>query len=172
MKKFNDEKWWYFCLDHCHKEDFVPINTQEIVMRGRNHGGHVFCLGSPLLCLEEVVTHGAADYAFPVLLQEDVSRWINQEEAVNHGWSEDGQTAERLWQAERELFRGTFRLKSDADKIHIKWFTGSNRLCPLMPSKPSYPRIQNPSASAMPSSPNNLNWLHPCFLLHNRCEAV
>lgn len=54
-------------------------------MRRGDHRRHVLRLRGPLLRLKEVVTDGAADDALPVLLQEDVPRGVDQEQAVDHG---------------------------------------------------------------------------------------
>jgi hypothetical protein len=90
VKEFNDKQRRDLCLDYSHKEDLVPVNTQEVVVRGGDDRRHIFCLGSSLLGLEEVITHRAADHTFPVFLQENISGRVNQEKAVNHGGEAGG----------------------------------------------------------------------------------
>lgn len=85
MKELNDKERRDLCLNHSHEEDLVPVNAQQVVVRGGDNWRHVFCLGGSLLGLKEVITHRTANHAFPVFLQEDVSRGVDQEKAVNHG---------------------------------------------------------------------------------------
>lgn len=32
VQKFNHKEWWHFCLYDRHKEDFVPVDADEVVM--------------------------------------------------------------------------------------------------------------------------------------------
>lgn len=72
MQKFDDKQWRNLALDDRHKVDAVPEHTDEVVMRRGDDRRNILRFGGALQCLKEVVTHGAADHALPVLLQENV----------------------------------------------------------------------------------------------------
>lgn len=55
------------------------------MVRGRDNWWYVFCLCSSLLCLKKVITNRTADHTFPMFLQENISRGVDQEKAMNHG---------------------------------------------------------------------------------------
>lgn len=85
MKEFNDKQRRDLCLNHSHKKDLVSVNAQEVVVRSGDNRRHIFCLSGPLLGLKEVITNRTADYTFPVFLQENISRGVDQEKTMNHG---------------------------------------------------------------------------------------
>lgn len=53
-------------------------------MRGLQDRRHILGFHGFLLGLEEVIAHTAADDTLPVFLQEDVSRMIDEKQAVDH----------------------------------------------------------------------------------------
>lgn len=84
MQKLDDEERRHLALYDSHEVDAVPEHADEVVMRRGNHGRNVLRLRGALLRLEEIVADGAADHAFPVLLQENVPRSVYEEQAVDH----------------------------------------------------------------------------------------
>lgn len=72
VKKLDDKQWWHLALDYGYEVDAMAEHANQVVMRRRDDRWNVLRLSGALLCLKEVVTHGAADHAFPVLLQENV----------------------------------------------------------------------------------------------------
>lgn len=108
VKEFNDKQRRDLCLDHGHKEDLVSVDTQEVVVRGGDNRRNIFGLRGPLLGLKKVVTNRATDHAFPVFLQENVSRGVDQEKTVDHGeacWWE-----RNTFSAHKPLDRADFQL--------------------------------------------------------------
>lgn len=73
MQKLDDKQRRHLALNDRHKVDAMPEDADKIVMRRGDHWWNILWFGSTLQGLEEVVTHGAADHALPVLLQENVS---------------------------------------------------------------------------------------------------
>lgn len=55
------------------------------MMRGRNNWWYIFCLSSSLLCLKKIITNRTADHTFPMFLQENIARGVDQEKAMDHG---------------------------------------------------------------------------------------
>lgn len=53
-------------------------------MRGLQDRRHILGFHSFLLGLEEVIAHTPADDTLPVFLQEDVSRVVDEKQAVDH----------------------------------------------------------------------------------------
>lgn len=92
MQELDDEERRHLALDDGHEENLVAVDAEEVVVRRGDHRRHVLRLRGPLLRLEEVVTDGAADDALPVLLQEDVPRGVDQEQAVDHDCGGAGRT--------------------------------------------------------------------------------
>lgn len=92
MQELDDEERRHLALDDGHEENLVAVDAEEVVVRRGDHRRHVLRLRGPLLRLEEVVTDGAADDALPVLLQEDVPRGVDQEQAVDHDCGGEGRT--------------------------------------------------------------------------------
>ena len=87
VQKLDDKQWRHLALDDCDKVDAMSEHTDKVVMRRGDHWWDVLRLSGTLLCLKEVVTYRTADHALPVLLQENVPRGINKEQAVDHvGW--------------------------------------------------------------------------------------
>lgn len=84
MQELYDEERRHLALNNGHEVDAVPEDADEVMVRRGDDGGYILGLARPLLGLEEVVAHRAADHAFPVLLQEDVPRGVDQEQAVDH----------------------------------------------------------------------------------------
>lgn len=72
VQKLDDEKRRHLTLDDRHEVDAVPEHADQVVVRRGYHRGDVLRLRGAFLRLEEVVAHGAADDALPVLLQENV----------------------------------------------------------------------------------------------------
>lgn len=85
MQELDDEERRHLALDNGHEEDLVAVDAEEVVVGRGDHRRHVLRLRGSLLRLEEVVTDGAADDALPVLLEEDVPRGVDEEQAVDHG---------------------------------------------------------------------------------------
>lgn len=84
MQELDDEQRRDLALDDRHEVDAMAEHADEVVMRRGDDRRDVLRLGGALQRLEEVVTHGAADHALPVLLQENVPRGVHQEQAVDH----------------------------------------------------------------------------------------
>lgn len=84
VQKLDDKQRRNLALDDRHEVDAMPEHADEVVVRRGDDGRNVLRFGGALQRLEEVVTHGAADHALPVLLQENVPRGVNQEQAVDH----------------------------------------------------------------------------------------
>lgn len=84
VQELDDEQRRNLALDHSHEVDAMSEHVDEIVVRRRDHRGNVLRLAGSLLGLEEVIAHRAAHHALPVLLQEDVSRGVHQEQTVDH----------------------------------------------------------------------------------------
>lgn len=84
MQELNDKERRDLSLDDREEEELAPVDADQIVVWGLQHRGHILRLHRLLLGLEEVITHTPADDTLPVFLQEDVSRVINQEQAVDH----------------------------------------------------------------------------------------
>lgn len=85
VQEFDDEERRHLALDNGHEEDLVAVDAEQVVVGRGDHRRHVLRLRGPLLRLEEVVADGAADDALPVLLEEDVPRGVDEEQAVDHG---------------------------------------------------------------------------------------
>lgn len=77
VQKLDDKQRRHLTLDDRNKVDAMPEHTDKVVMRRGDHRGDVLRLSGALLCLEEVVAHGAAHHALPVLLQENVPWGVN-----------------------------------------------------------------------------------------------
>ena len=87
VQELDDEQRRHLALDDGHKVDPMPEHTDQVVVRRGDHRRDVLRLGGSFLGLEEVVAHRAADHALPVLLQENVPRGVDEEQAVDHfGW--------------------------------------------------------------------------------------
>ena len=84
MQELDDEQRRNLALDDGHKVDPVAENADEVVVWRGNDWWDILRLGGSLLGLEEVVAHGATHYTLPVLLQEYISRVVNQKQAVDH----------------------------------------------------------------------------------------
>lgn len=84
MQELDDEQRRNLALDHSHEVDAMPEHVDEVVVRRRDHRRNVLRLAGSLLRLEKVIAHRAAHHALPVLLQEDVSRGVHQEQTVDH----------------------------------------------------------------------------------------
>lgn len=84
MQELDDEQRRNFALDHGHEVDAMPEHVDEVVVRRRDHRRNVLRLAGSLLRLKKIIAHRAAHHALPVLLQEDVSRGVHQEQTVDH----------------------------------------------------------------------------------------
>ena len=84
VQKFDYKEWWHFCLYDRHKEDFIPIDADEVVMRCWDDRRHILNIDCFLLSFEEIITHRLAHNAFPVLLQEYITRTVYKKQAVDH----------------------------------------------------------------------------------------
>lgn len=84
VQKLDDEQRRNLTLDHSHEVDAMSEHVDEVVVRRGDHRRNVLRLAGALLRLEEVITHWAAHHALPVLLQEDISRGVHQEQTVDH----------------------------------------------------------------------------------------
>lgn len=84
VQELDDEQRWDFSLDDGQEEELAPEYADEIMVRGLQDGRHILGFHGFLLGLEEVVAHTPADDALPVFLQEDVSRVIDEKQAVDH----------------------------------------------------------------------------------------
>lgn len=72
VKKLDDKQRRHLTLDYCYEVDAVAEHADKVVMRRGDDRWDILWLSGALLRLKEVVTHGAADHTFPVLLQENV----------------------------------------------------------------------------------------------------
>lgn len=77
VQELDDKQRRHLALDDRYEEDAVPEHADKVVVWRGDHRRDVFRLGGTFLCLEEVIAHGAADHALPVLLQENVPRGID-----------------------------------------------------------------------------------------------
>lgn len=84
MQELDDEQRRYFSLDDGQEEELAPKYADEIMVGGLQDRGHILGFYCFLLGLEEVVAYTSADDTLPVLLQEDVSRVIDEKQAVDH----------------------------------------------------------------------------------------
>lgn len=84
VQKFNYEERWHFCLYDRHKEDFIAIDADEVVMWRGDDRRHVLDIDCFLLSFEEIITHRLAHNALPVLLQEYITRTVYKKQAVDH----------------------------------------------------------------------------------------
>lgn len=72
VQKLDDKQRRDLTLDHCNEVDAVPEHADKVVVRRGDDWRDILRLSGAFLSLKEVVTHGAADHALPVLLQENV----------------------------------------------------------------------------------------------------
>ena len=84
MQELDHEQRGGLRLDDGQEEEPVAVDADKVVVRGLQHGGDILWLRRLLLRFEKVVANTAADDALPVLLQEDISRVVNQKQAVDH----------------------------------------------------------------------------------------
>lgn len=77
VQELDDKQRWHLTLDDRNKVDAMPQHTDEVVMRCGDDWWDVLWLSGAFLRLKEVVAHGAADHALPVLLQENVPRGVD-----------------------------------------------------------------------------------------------
>ena len=84
VQELDDKQRRDLGLDDGEEEELAPVDGDEIVVRGLQDRRHILRVRRLLLGLEEVIADAAADDALPVFLQEDVSRVVNQEQAVDH----------------------------------------------------------------------------------------
>lgn len=84
VQELDDEQRRDFSLDDRQEEELAPEYADEIMVRGLQDRRHILGFHGFLLGLEEVVAHAPADDTLPVFLQEDVSRAIDEKQAVDH----------------------------------------------------------------------------------------
>lgn len=84
VQELDDEQRRDFSLDDGQEEELAPEYADEIMVRGLQDRRHILGFHGFLLSLEEVVAHTPADDTLPVFLQEDVSRVIDEKQAVDH----------------------------------------------------------------------------------------
>lgn len=84
VQELDHKQWRDLVLDDREEEEFPPVDGDEVVVGGLQDRGHILRIHRLLFRLKEVVADTPADDTFPVLLQEDVSRVINEEQAVDH----------------------------------------------------------------------------------------
>lgn len=84
MEKLDDKQWRDLALYDSHEVDAMSEDVYEVVMRGRDHRGDVLRFRGAFQGLEKVIAHGPTDHRLPVLLQEDITRRVNQEQTVDH----------------------------------------------------------------------------------------
>jgi len=111
VQKLDDEQRRHLTLDDRDKVDPMPEHTDKVVMGCGYHRRDVLRLSGAFLRLKEVVAHGAADHALPVLLQENVSGGVHEEQAVDHvGWRLRGER-------QREKTKA-FQMRRGRDKVN------------------------------------------------------
>lgn len=84
VQKLNDKQRRDFILDDGEKEELPPVYGDEVVVRGLQDRGHILRIHRLLLRLEKVIANAPADDTFPVLLQENISRVVNEKQTVDH----------------------------------------------------------------------------------------
>lgn len=84
MQKLDDKQRRHLALYDSYEVDAMAEHVDEVMMRGRDHRRHVLRFRDAFKSLEKVIAHGPADHRLPVLLQEDITRCINQEKTVDH----------------------------------------------------------------------------------------
>lgn len=84
VQKLNDKQWRDFILDDREKEKLPPVDGDEVVVWGLQDRGHIFRIHRLLFRLEKVIANTSTDDTFPVLLQENISRVINEKQTVDH----------------------------------------------------------------------------------------
>lgn len=84
VQKLNDKQWRDFILDDREKEKLPPVYGDEVVVWGLQDRGDIFRIHRLLFRLEKVIANTPTDDTFPVLLQENISRVINEEQTVDH----------------------------------------------------------------------------------------
>lgn len=84
MEELDDKQRRHFALYDGHEVDAMAEHVNEVVMRGRDDRRNILRFRGAFQGLEKVIAHGSAHHTLPVLLQEDVPRCVNQEEAVYH----------------------------------------------------------------------------------------
>uniref|UniRef100_A0A0E9Q217 Uncharacterized protein n=1 Tax=Anguilla anguilla TaxID=7936 RepID=A0A0E9Q217_ANGAN len=84
MQELDDEQRGHFSLNDRHEKYFLPVDVNEIVMRGRDDWRHIFQVCGFFLSFKKIITDGTTDHTLPVFFQKYVIRSVDQKQTVNH----------------------------------------------------------------------------------------